>query len=155
MLWREKEFIEKYDGMIYDTDADECSLLEARDSNGLPVIAIVNQELLGWDAKASHPWMLTIDISYKGNETGMPDEVTYARMSEFEEAITEKLQCQKGYLNTGRQTYNNERTIFFACKEFRECSRITSNLIKDYTNKLNISYSIYKDKYWKTMDRFM
>jgi len=154
LLWREKEFIEKYEGMIHDTETDEWTSIEGQDADGLPLIAVVDRELLTWDAKASHPWMLTIDIAYKGNETGMPDDITYAQMGEFEETLNEKLQCHEGYLNTGRQTYNNERTIFFACKEFRECSRITSDLIKEYKNKLNISYSIYKDKYWKTMDRF-
>ncbi|WP_462252940.1 DUF695 domain-containing protein [Ferruginibacter sp.] len=155
LLWREKEFVEKYEGIRYDTENDEYTGMEATDENDMPMIAMVNQKLLSWDAKASHPWMLVIEIVYKGNKSGMPDNDTYALMNEFEETIMEKLKDSDGYLNTGRQTYKNERTIFFACKEFRECSKVTSNLIKDYTDKLRISYSIYKDKYWKTMDRFM
>ncbi|MGG9960088.1 DUF695 domain-containing protein [Ferruginibacter sp. SUN106] len=154
LIWREKEFIEKYDGVRYDTENDNYSGLEAKDENDLPMVAIVNQQLLSWDAKASHPWMLAIDIAYKGNETGMPDETTYALMDKFEEALMEKLHDFDGYLNAGRQTYNNERTIFFACKEFRECSRVTFDCIKAFQNQLSISYTIYKDKYWKTLDRF-
>ncbi|GAB2829387.1 DUF695 domain-containing protein [Ferruginibacter profundus] len=154
LVWREKEFIEKYDGVRYDTENDTYSALEAKDDNDLPMIAIVNQQLLSWDAKASHPWMLAIDITYKGNETGMPDEGSYKLMDKFEEALMEKLHDFDGYLNAGRQTYNNERTIFFACKEFRACSRITFDIIKTFQNQLSISYTIYKDKYWKTLDRF-
>jgi len=155
LVWREKEFIEKYDGVRYDTENDSYSGLEAKDNNDLPMIAVVNQQLLSWDAKASHPWMLAIDIAYTGNETGMPDDATYALMDNFEEDLMEKLQDFDGYLNLGRQTYNNERTIFFACKEFRESSRVSFDLIKKYQSKLKITYTIYKDKYWKTMDRFL
>lgn len=154
LLWREKEFIEKYEGVRYDTENDEYNALEAVDKNNLPMIAIINQKLLSWDAKASHPWMLAIDIAYTGNENGMPDDTTYRLMNEFEEGLMKELKDHEGYLNTGRQTYKNERAIFIACKEYRKSSGITKSLIKDYQDNLNISYSIYKDKYWKTLDSF-
>ncbi|WP_431216799.1 DUF695 domain-containing protein [Puia sp. P3] len=55
LVWKEKEFIEKYNGTRHNTDGDSYSILEGKDDRGLPSIALVNQELLGWDAKASHP----------------------------------------------------------------------------------------------------
>ncbi|MGC4100291.1 DUF695 domain-containing protein [Ferruginibacter sp.] len=154
LVWREKEFVEKYEYTRYESTSDELAIMEAKDKNDLPIIATVDQELLAWDAKASHPWILNIDIAYKGSATGMPDEKTLQVMYEFEDRLAEKLTAANGYLFLGRETYNNERTTYFACKEFRECSRIAHRLIKEQGNKLQLSYSIYKDKYWKTMNRY-
>jgi hypothetical protein len=55
LLWRQKEFVEKYDGVRYGTEEDSYTTMEAEDEEGLPVFAIVNQDLINWDAKASHP----------------------------------------------------------------------------------------------------
>ena len=154
LLWREKEFVEKYKGYRYNTANDGYSSLEGQDENGLPVIAVVNQELLEWDAKASHPWMMPIEIKYTSGSNGMPDDETYTLMNEFEEALLQQLPDAEGYLNLGRQTYNGERTIYFACKEFRHASKTVSNFIRQYQEQLDVSYNIFKDKYWIMMNRF-
>jgi hypothetical protein len=152
--WREKEFVEKYKGRRYNTENDTYGALEAQDAKGLPLVAIINREILGWDATASHPWMMVIEISYRSANNGMPDSDTYALMSEFEHALTPQLPDANGYLNLGRQTYNNTRTIYFACHEFRHASKTVAAAILNYNGRLSISYDIYKDKYWKTMNRF-
>ena len=72
LLWRQKEFIEKYEGTRYNTENDSYNSLEATLNNGKPFFAIVNSALLDWDSKVSHPWILTIEIKYKGHENGMP-----------------------------------------------------------------------------------
>jgi len=155
LVWREKEFVEKYKAVRYNTENDEYSALEAQDEKGLPVLAIIDKALLNWDAKPSHPWMMTIEITYDGKDTnGMPSADMYALMSQFEDELMKSLPDAEGYLNLGRETYNNKRTSYFACKEFRQSSKKTQTLIKNYKQKLNIEYDLYKDKYWRTMNRY-
>lgn len=155
LIWREKEFIEKYKATRYHTENDSYSALEGKDENDLPVIAIVNQELLDWDAKASHPWIMLVEIRYDGGEnSGLPGEELYRLMDSFEDEMLQSLTDADGYLNVGRQTYNGRRTIYFACKEFREPSRTAARLIRQYSDRLDIAYDIFKDKYWRVLNRF-
>lgn len=153
LIWREKEFIEKYSGTRYDTKDDEYSAYEAELENGMPIIAVMNSTLLRWDSKASHPWMLSINIEFEGNN-GMPDSTTYELMDKLEDDLTENLKDFDGYLNVGRETGNNVREIYFACKGFRKLSKIMFELEQKYADKLKVSYEIYKDKYWNTFRRF-
>lgn len=155
LIWRQKEFVEKYTGFRYNTENDTYSSLTAQLESGRPLIAIMNSALLEWDSKASHPWILNIDIQYDGDDNnGMPDDETYQLLNEFEEAILEDLKDHDGYLNIGRQTADNSREIYFACKDFRKPSKILYKLSKQFADKLNISYDIYKDKYWQSFERF-
>lgn len=155
LLWREKEFVEKNKGRRYNTENDSYSAMEGKDAKGQLLIAIINRNLLEWDAKASHPWMMVIEIEYIAVKNGMPDSHTYSIMTQFEEELMPLLPDSEGYLNLGRQTYNRKRTIYFACHEFRHASKKAAALIKEYKGRLlSISYDIYKDKYWKTMNNF-
>jgi hypothetical protein len=154
LIWRQKEFIEKYEGTRYNTENDSYNSLKASLNNGKPLIAIVNLTLLDWDSKASHPWILTIKIKYKANENGMPDKVTYESMNMFEDELMLELKDSDGYLNVGRQTADSSREIYFACKDFRLPSKILTKFQSNYKNRLNIDYDIYKDKYWQSFNRF-
>jgi len=155
LTWRQKEFIEKYSGLRHKTDNDIYSSLEAELNNGRPLIAIVNSTLLNWDSKASHPWILKIEINYDGNDTnGMPDENTYQLLNEFEEQIMVELKDFDGYLNICRQTADNSREIYFACKDFRKPSKVLHDLTQKYSDKLDLNFDIYKDKYWQSFERF-
>lgn len=155
LTWRQKEFIEKYSGLRHNTDEDIYSSLEAELNNGRPLIAVVNSTLLDWNSKASHPWILKVEIKYDGNDNnGMPDKNTYQLLDEFEEQILVELKDFDGYLNIGRQTADNSREIYFACKDFRKPSKTLHNLTQKYSDKLDINYDIYKDKYWQSFERF-
>jgi hypothetical protein len=154
LIWRQKEFIEKYEGTRYNTENDSYNSLEATLNNGKPLLAIVNSALLDWDSKASHPWILTIEIKYKGNENGMPDNETYELMNKFEDELMLELKDSEGYLNVGRQTADNSREIYFVCKDFRLPSNVLTKFKSDYKNRLSVDYDIYKDKYWKSFNRF-
>lgn len=155
ITWREKELVEKYEGIYLTTDTDSYALMEAEDAEGLPVIAVINQDILEWDAKASHPWMMVVEIDYDGKgRNGMPDKRTNELMDLFEEELSTKLPHSAGYLNPGRETYNNKRAIFFACKEFRYVSKATAAVIGQYQGRLEVSYDIYKDRYWRSLDHF-
>jgi Family of unknown function (DUF695) len=153
LLWREKEFVEKYEGVRHDTENDNYTLLEAKDENDLPVIAAINEDLLNWDAKASHPWMMVIEIKFDGSQNnGLPDDTIFEWMNEFDDESLKLLPDAKGYLNLGRETYNGTRKIYYACKEFRNASKKIATLIKNYQGKLDASYDIFKDKYWVTLN---
>lgn len=92
LIWREKEFLEKYDAVRYNTENDSYSSLEATLKNGLPLIAIINSTLLNWDSKASHPWILKVEIKFDGNNSnGMPDKYTYEQLNDFEDEIMAEL----------------------------------------------------------------
>ncbi|MDB5199938.1 MAG: hypothetical protein JWO92_1901 [Chitinophagaceae bacterium] len=155
LIWREKEFVEKYEGIRYDTENDEHSLLEAELESGNTLIAVINRELLDWDSKASHPWILNVEIKYDGtNNNGLPENETYKLLDEVEDKIMDELTDVDGYINIGRQTANNLRDIYFACKEFRKPSKVLHNIQEKYLDKTDLSYEIYKDKYWRSFERF-
>ncbi|OOQ57109.1 DUF695 domain-containing protein [Mucilaginibacter pedocola] len=156
LIWREKEFIEKYEGVRHDTEQDTYSALEATLENGNPLVAIINTDLLRWDARASHPWVAAMEIKYNGqNNNGMPDNPTYQLLNQIEEGIMAELKDIDGYLNIGRQTADNSREVYFACKDFRKPSKVLDAVVQQYAGKLAISFDIYKDKYWQTFNRFM
>jgi len=153
LSWRQKEFVEKYEGVRYGTEEDSYSTMEAEDEGAMPIFAIINQDLMNWDAKASHPWMMIIEIRYDGKENeGMPSEEDNNLMNEFEDEVLKQLPDADGYLNIGRETYNNMRSIYFACKEFKHSSKTVATLMDAYADKLDVAYDIFKDKYWMTVN---
>lgn len=152
LIWRQKEFIEKYDGIRYDTEDDTYSLLEAGSESGNKLLATINTQLLEWDCKASHPWIALITFKYDG-VNGMPDNDDYEKLNEIEENILAQLSDSDGYLYIGRQTADNEREIFFACKDFRKPSKVFFKIQQD-NEAYNVTYEIYKDKYWQSFERF-
>jgi hypothetical protein len=155
LIWRQKEFIEKYEAVRYETEEDNYSAFEAELENGWPLFAIMNTDLLEWDGKASHPWILNVQVRYDGTETnGLPDEETYALLNELEDKLVAELKDVEGYLNIGRQTANNEREIYFACKDFRKPSKVAYQLQAEYDGKLDMHFDLYKDKYWQSFNQF-
>lgn len=154
LIWRQKEFIEKYDGVRYDTSEDEHSILEAEFESGNKLIAVVNTQLLNWDSKASHPWIAVCTFKYDGsNNNGMPTKNDYQTLNEIEERILHQLSDKDGFLYIGRQTAKNERDIYFACKDFRKPAKVFFKIQQDI-DKFEIEYDIYKDKYWQSFERF-
>ena len=155
LAWREKEFVEKYEGIRYDTENDIYSSYTSTLQNGNALVAVMNSDLLNWDSKASYPWILNIGIKYNGEfNNGMPDNQTYTLLDIIENEIVEQLNDFEGYLNIGRQTADSIREIYFACKDFRKPSKVAYTISKKYTEKLAITYDIYKDKYWRSFKRF-
>jgi Family of unknown function (DUF695) len=155
LMWRQKEFIEKYEGVRYDTENDSYSILEAELESGNTLIAVVNTELLKWDSKASHPWISVLTLKYDGsNNNGMPIDKDYKLLDTIEDEIMQELKDIDGYLNIGRQTTKGEREIYFACKDFRKPSKIFFKAQNNYSNSFEIEYDIYKDKYWQSFNRF-
>ena len=155
LIWRQKEFVEKYEGVLQNTDNANFSILEAELKSGNKLIATINTDILNWDKKASHPWIVCLEIKFGGEESnGMPDNNTYQKLNEIEDIVLEELKDYDGYLNIGRQTADGIREVYFACKEFRKPSKVIHEFKLRNSERFVVSYSIYKDKYWKSFDRF-
>ncbi len=155
LTWREKEFVEKYEGVRHDTEHDNYSMLEAKLESGRGLVAMINTDLLEWDGKASHPWILNIEMKYNGeNNNGMPDDDTYKLMGAIEYEMLLALKDYEGNLNIGRQTADGLREVYFACKDFRKPSKVLHKIQTQYADKIEITYEIYKDKYWQSFERF-
>lgn len=156
LIWRKKEFVEKYDGVMLDTENANHSILEAELESGNVLIATVNTDILNWDKKASHPWIATVEIKYDGkNNNGMPDQRTSELLYEIEDEIMKDLKDFDGYLNIGRQTAEGVREIYFACKDFRKPSKVLHEIQGNYEGEIDIAYEIYIDKYWQSFNRFI
>lgn len=152
--WREREFIEKYKGSKIQTNEDSYSLFEATLTNGFPLLATVNTDLLRWDKKASHPWISVLRIEYKGDEeSGFPDNEDYEMLNAIEDEILIDLKTEEGDLNIGRETAEHIREIYFASKDFRKISKILAETTRKYP-QYNITFEIYKDKYWQSFERY-
>lgn len=155
LTWRQKEFIEKYEGVRYNTDEDVGSIIEAKLKSGNPLVANINTTLLEWDSKASHPWILEIKIDYNGDHfNGLPDADTSEWLNAIEDQIMTNLKDADGYLNIGRESSENIRDIYFACKDFRKPSKVLYQIMLEYANKRVITFDLYKDKYWRSLRRF-
>jgi hypothetical protein len=156
LIWREKEFIEKYKATRLTDEGDVFSTYKAQNENGQANLAIMNTTLLEWAAKPSHPWMLIIETEYDGEDNnGMPNGDLYNLMNQFEDELTVLLPISEGYLNIGRETGLNKRTLYFACKDFKKSSKIAAELIEKYENELTINYDISKDKYWMVLNQYI
>ncbi|WP_281631671.1 DUF695 domain-containing protein [Flavobacterium luteolum] len=155
LIWREKEFVEKYEGTRHNTENDSYANFEGKKQDGSIVLALINTTLIQWDKKASHPWIFIVTIPFDDcDNSGLPDEKTYKLLDSIEEEIIQILPDSDGYLNIGRETADNKREIFFACKDFRKPTKVADDLIKEYNGVFEISYEIYKDKYWQTFRHF-
>jgi hypothetical protein len=155
LKWRQTEFIEKYDGFRYDTENDNYASFEAELENGNPYIAIINTDLLKWNSKASHPWVLIIELKYDGSANdGFPSSEDYDKLDELENELIEELPASDGYLNIGRQTADSVREIYYACKEFKKPSKVVPQILNSYAPFFEGSFDLYKDKYWKSYNRF-
>jgi len=153
--WRKKEEVEKYEGTRYDTEHDNNSILEATLENGKPLIAVINTELLEWDRKASHPWIAKIELKYDGKQNnGLPDQETLRLLEGIEDELLKVLKDFEGHLNVGRDTADNTRTIYFACKDFRKPAKVLSDIQLKYSASTDIAFDIYKDKYWQSFNHF-
>ena len=154
--WRQKEFVEKYEGTIRNIEEAHHNIYEYKKENGNMVVAVMNVDLLKWDKKASHPWLSSVEIKYDvAHRNGMPNEEMIDQLEDIESEIEEELKNIDGHLNVGRETGDNTRVIYFASKDFRKPSKVIDAIQKKYEGTIEIDFDLYKDKYWQTLNRFM
>lgn len=156
LKWRQKEYVEKYEAIREDYPTEDFSILEAELESGNKLIAVVNTNLLQWDKKASHPWIIVVKIKFEGHDRdGLPHQETFDFLTEIEEALLEEIKEEYGILYIGRQTAEGEREIYLACTDFREPSKIAYGIQLKYANRIPISYELYKDKYWRSFEHLI
>ncbi|MHA4894660.1 DUF695 domain-containing protein [Pedobacter sp. PWIIR3] len=155
LIWREKEFLEKYDSVTIVTSVQQQTLMQTTLENGNPLFATINLELLKWDNKSSHPWILRFETVFDGSgNSGLPDEQTLLLLNDIEDDMLEHFADVNGQLYIGRETVGGLRTNYFACNEFRECSKIAHQIVQRHKHKVDIIYEIFKDKYWQTFRQY-
>ncbi len=150
--WREKEFIEKYDGTIHNSDDSSYSSLEWKQEDH-PIFGVVNTDLIRWDKKASHPWIMVIAIKFdKTENNGMPNHDSLQEFYHFEDKLRELLAEKDGYVNVAQITGLGEREIYYANKEYLTPIQVLEKM----KSEVNFEYEfeIFKDKYWKCMKHF-
>ncbi|MCX8533792.1 DUF695 domain-containing protein [Chryseobacterium luquanense] len=154
LLWREREFIEKYKNLKDIGDDDAYTVLEAVLTNGSPLIATVNTTALKYDAKTSYPWISVLKIEYDGNEnSGLPESKEYEKLDSIEDEAYQNFKNDGGTVYIGRESADNTREVYFASKDFRKPSKVLQNLIKNYP-EYKMTLEIYKDKYWQSFERY-
>lgn len=154
LTWRQKEFVEKYEGIKRNTESDKHGSYEATLENGKPLLAVINTDLLSWDSHPSHPWILVTEIKYESEPNGLPNKKTLKNLYKIDDALLDKLKDEKGYLYIGSQTSESIRTLFFACRDFRYPSKIVDKLQNNNEHRFEIEYDLYKDKYWQSFDKY-
>ena len=155
LIWRQKEFIEKYEGICHETENDQYAIFDGELENGKGIVAVINNDLLEWNSPASHPWILIVSIKYDGSLTkGMPNEDNLPDLEKIENDIMQRLPDVDGFLNLGRQTADGNRDIYWACSDFRKPSKVLHEVSRLYASEYVVSYDIYKDKYWQFFNQF-
>jgi len=103
----------------------------------------------------SHQWLLEVEIKYDSSTTnGMPDNTTYELLDEIEDKLMFQFEGDYGFLNIGRETGNSVRIIYIACKDFRKAAKAIGLVAQHFASRITINYDIYKDKYWRTLNRY-
>ena len=116
---KRKEFIDKYEGIRRDTKNDSYEVKETELDHRKAMVTSINNDLLDWESKGSHPWIMEVEVGYrKMFSNGLPKNESEQLLEELEDAIEKQLSPSEGYLNVGRQTAEGKRIIYFACTEF-------------------------------------
>lgn len=154
LIWRQKEFIEKNTGDRTNTEEDKHSVMQADTEDG-PLFAVINTDLLNWDKKASHPWMSVLEVTYfESEKIGMPEGKDLELLNKIEDQLLRTLKDTEGNLYIGRETCDNKRTFYLASKDFRKPAFELARIEYEFYDDLEIEYEIFKDKYWKTVEKF-
>lgn len=152
--WREKEFVERYGELFFNSEEEGFSTFEAVTDDMQTLLAHINIAALRWDAKGTHPWLLRLSFMYTSlEEDGLPDAIDLIMMQSVEQQLMQLLPENKGYIPLGHETGDGRRDWYMACKEFRNCSKAVKLLLEQHAN-INMDYKIYKDKYWQTFERY-
>ncbi len=150
--WREKEFVEKYEDVRYIADGHDLCVIEGEIGDGIPIFGVVDKDLLEWEGRISHPWILSIIISYN-SDNGMADERTDGFIETLETELTDALTDFDGYHYICKERTPGQTQIYFVCREFRKPAKIMYAM-EQLLDELDFSYQIVHDKYWQTFEKY-
>lgn len=152
LRWREKEFIEKYEKLEAVRPGDGYSVLESEDTAGNPVFATVNTGYKNWDFKAAYPWLVQVDIDFKGSDRGLPDKKQMGELQAIEDQLFKHLSAD--VINVGHDTHNNRRSVYAYAADYKEVSHKIHEYFDTLETEFEVVFFIRKDKYWKNMEWF-
>ncbi|HTF82825.1 MAG TPA: DUF695 domain-containing protein, partial [Cytophagales bacterium] len=128
LVWREKEFLQRYENSTYTFPKESFAVLEG-EQDDKPVVAVVNQAWADWPYKPLFSWLIRVEIKYAGNEEGLPNQDQIQLIQELEDAVIER-QNQSQICVVGRVTSDHLSTLFIYSNEYKECSRSVYELLK-------------------------
>jgi len=150
---KQKKLDKKYKGVRYDSTFDGFKSYDAISPNDEPMKVFFNPNVISWDQKASHPWIIEILLRFDGDKhNGLPDEKTIQLFDKIEDDITIKLNETDGYLKIGSITGLNMRAIHFVCIDFRKPSKLLHEIKNQNNSLIDIDFNVIKDKYWENLN---
>ncbi|MFL5730116.1 MAG: DUF695 domain-containing protein [Cytophagaceae bacterium] len=153
IIWREKEFLQKYDKASYPLITEESySVLEA-EIDDKPFIALINAAWKDWEYKPVYSWCVKLSINYKGQDNGLPSKDQLNDIQNFEEGIM-KVCAELGICHIGRTTHNHESVIYLYSNEYLQVSKALKEWVEEPGNFVSLDYSISRDKYWRQVGEF-
>lgn len=154
LVWREKEFVEKYANKEATLPEENWGVLEAQDKNGKPMFTTLNIGFKNWEYRSAYPWLVQIDIDFKGNDKGLPDKKQMEEMQLIEDAILQKVLEITPALFIGHYTHDNRRSIYFHSHDYNTISKVIHHYLDNTVHNYDVVFFIRKDKYWQNMAFF-
>ena len=150
---RQAKRMSKYQSLGQPTCQGNYITASGFQTNKEPFVTLIDSGLMAWDAKPSHPWIAVMTVEFDGTQNaGMPDEGTWNSLCKLENDLMAKLPNSHGYLKIAARTASNTRNFYFACQDFRAPSKVLYQLQASYASVFKVTYEIYQDKYWQSMD---
>lgn len=147
---RQQALEEKYKDTYYDAGNEKFSVLQINKEGATQSVGVINTDLLQWDNKPSHPWLLKVEIASPENDEEQSAEKA-ALPNTIEERLTEALKKDGGVLKIGHLITGNLLEIFFACRHFRTPVLTAKSIQAMFSNQVDIDYELYLDKYWHSL----
>ena len=155
LIWREKEFVEKNQQIKYNSQDDHFLTFEGIIDENVPIVSCVKKNVMHWEYKTSHPWILSIVMrlmdetnSFDKNYLDKEKNVINKIQRDFDKLLPEN----KGYIYVGWHKIEGIIEIFYACQEYRKPSAAMREIEANYTDNINLRYDIFKDKYWRIFE---
>lgn len=155
LLWREKEFVEKYESVHAERPEESFNLLEAEDSDGKLMMVTIDAGFRDWPLRPAFPWHLQIDINYQGDTNGLPSQQQLEALQQTGNEIINLLTANGTTWFIGHRTYDNVRNIYCYASEYKTCSKLLHRYIETLRTDYIILFFIRKDKYWQNMEMYL
>lgn len=157
LSWRTKEFsIIPPDHMYCKTAMPQWKHYTIQVENGEAFCLLADTTLLNFPFKIAYPWMMVVSVALDNtpHQHSIPRNILCDFFEELENDLNKALSRDSGNLLIAKKTEKEEYTLYWACQEFRHSSKIAYKVLQKYIEFFSIDYSIYKDKYWQTLDFF-
>jgi hypothetical protein len=155
LVWREKEFVEKYANQDEQRPEESWGVLEtAVGDEGKPLLAVIDSGFKDWEYRSAYQWLAQVDIEFEVEENGMPGAKAMEDIQQVEDDIWQLLEAKQLAWLVGHYTHDGLRFVFFYTGDYNEVAKIVNQYLETHDWDYKIVFHIRKDKYWKAMDYF-